>query len=206
MSIVLYHHPYSRAAGVVWMLEEVGAPYALRFTDISKGEQKNPEFLAMNAMGKLPTLRDGETVVSESAAIALYLADRYAYGRLAPKVDDPLRAAYYRWAFFAPSVIEPCALAKTSGWTYQDSNAGWGAYEAMLDTIEKAVTAKQFLLGDMFSMADVVFGGTLRYMLRFKMLEARPAFEAYVERISARPAARRADEVNDKARDENGLK
>lgn len=76
----------------------------------------------------------------------------------------------------------------------------------MLDTIEKAVTSKLFLLGDMFSMADVVFGGTLRYLLRFKMLESRPAFEAYVERISARPAAKRADEVNDKARDENGLK
>lgn len=206
MSIVLYHHPYSRAASAIWMLEEVGAPYELRFIDITKGDQKKPEFLALNAMGKLPTLRDGDTVVSESAAIALYLADRYAYGRLAPKVDDPLRAAYYRWAFFAPSVMEPGALAKASGWVYRDSNAGWGSYEAMLDTIEKAVAVKQFLLGDMFTMADVIFGGTLRYMLRFKMLESRPAFEAYVERISARPAARRADEVNDKARDENGVK
>ncbi|MFT3921547.1 MAG: glutathione S-transferase family protein [Myxococcales bacterium] len=205
MSIVLYHHPYSRASGVVWMLEEVGAPYELRFTDITKGDQKKPEFLALNAMGKLPTLQDGDTVVTEAAAIGLYLADRYAYGRLAPKVDDPLRAAYYRWAFFAPSVIEPGALAKLSGWAYRDSNAGWGSYEAMLDTMEKAVSGKEYLLGEMFSMADVIFGGTLRYMLRFKTIEARPAFEAYVERISARPAARRADEVNNRAREENGV-
>ena len=98
----------------------------------------------------------------------------------------------------------PCSSPARSA--DRDSSAGWGSYEAMLDTSEKAVSGKQFLLGDMFSMADVVFGGTLRYMLRFKMLESRPAFEAYVERISARPAARRADQVNDRAREENGVK
>src|SRR6185436_5730253 len=107
MSIVLHHHPFSRAANVVWMLEEVGVPYELRFVDLMKGAQKAPELVALNPMGKLPTLVDGETVVTEGGAIALYLADRYAYGNLAPKVDDPARGTYLRWSFFAPSVIEP---------------------------------------------------------------------------------------------------
>src|SRR6476469_8732643 len=99
-SIVLYHHPFSRAANVVWMLEEVGAPYELRFVDIMKGEQKKPDILALNRMGKLPIVVDDGTVVTEAAAIAMYLGDRYAYGKLAPKVDDPARGTYFRWTFF----------------------------------------------------------------------------------------------------------
>src|SRR3954465_13846414 len=111
MSIVLFHHPFSRAAGVVWMLEEVGVPYELRHVDIMKGAQKEKDFLALNPMGKLPTLVDGDVVVTESAAIGLYLADRYAYGKLSPKVDDPKRGTYLRWSLFAPSVVEPGAMA-----------------------------------------------------------------------------------------------
>ena len=106
MSLVLHYHPYSRAANVVWMLEELGVPYALQYVDLMAGEHRTPAFRAINPMGKLPTLVDGGTVVTESAAIGLYLADRYAYGTLAPRVDDPQRAAYLRWSLFAPSVIE----------------------------------------------------------------------------------------------------
>jgi glutathione S-transferase len=207
MSIVLFHHPFSRAANVVWMLEEVGAPYELRFTDIMKGAHKAPDVVALNPMGKLPVLTDGDAVVTESAAIALYLADRYAYGRLAPKIEDAAaRATYLRWSFFAPSVIEPGAMAKGAGWTYKDSQAGWGGYDTMLGAMEQAVTGREYLLGDMFSMADVVFGGTLRFMLMFKMVDARPAFTAYAERLSARPALQRTDQINAKICAEHGLK
>src|ERR1700730_17992083 len=86
MSIVLYHHPFSRAAGAVWMLEEVGVPHELRYVDIMAGAQKAPEIVALTPMGKLPILPAGDVVVTEAAAIGLYLADRYAYGRLAPPV------------------------------------------------------------------------------------------------------------------------
>jgi glutathione S-transferase len=206
MSIVLYHHPFSRAANVLWMLEEVGVPYELRHVDILKGEQKAPQILAISPMGKLPILTDGDTVVTESAAIALYLADRYSYGTLAPRVDDPARGTYLRWSFFAPSVIEPGAMAKLQGWTFKDSQAGWGSYDAMLAAMESAVAGRSFLLGESFSMADVVFGGTLRYMLAFKMLEPRPAFTAYVERLSARPALQRCEARNAAIREELGLK
>lgn len=205
MSVVLYHHPFSRAAGVVWMLEEVGIPYELRHVDIMKGAQKAPELLALNPMGKLPTLTDGDLVVTESAAIALYLGDRYAYERLAPKVDDPARGTYLRWSFFAPSVIEPAAMAKFENWSFKPSHAGWGSYEDMLSGIEHAVDGRQFILGDNFSMADVVVGGTLNYMLQFKLVAPRPAFTSYIERLSARPAFQRADARNTALRKEHGL-
>ncbi len=196
MSIVLYHHPYSRAANVVWMLEEVGVAYELRPVDIMKGAHKAPDLLALNPMGKLPILTDGDAVVTESAAIALYLADRYAYGRLAPRVDDAARATYLRWTLFAPSVIEPGTMARQAGWTYKESQAGWGSYDAMLKAIESAIGDRAYLLGDEFSMADVVFGGTLRFMLTFKTIEARPAFTAYAERLGQRPALQRAEARN----------
>jgi glutathione S-transferase len=206
VSIVLFHHPFSRAANVVWMLEEVGVDYELRFVDIMKGAQKSPELLAMNPMGKLPTLKDGDTVVTESAAIGLYLADRYAYGRLAPRVDDPARGTYLRWSLFAPSVIEPGSMAKASGWAFKEGQAGWGSHDAMLSAIELAVGDREYLLGSTFSMADVIFGGTVAYMLAFKMIDPRPAFTAYADRLKARPAMKRAEAKNAATREEHGIK
>lgn len=196
MTITLYHHPFSRASTVVWMLEESGAPYALEFVDILAGEQKSPSLLAMNPMGKLPVLKDGDLVVTEVAAIGLYLADRYALGRLSPLPDDPARGTYLRWSLFAPSVIEPGVMAKAAGWEYKPGQAGWGTFDAMVSTMELALAGKDFLLGSQFSMADVIFGGTLRYMLRFKMIEARPAFSEYVARLEARPALQAAEARN----------
>jgi glutathione S-transferase len=203
--ITLYHHPFSRAAGVLWSLEEVGEPYELKYVDIMKGEQKAPALLALNPMGKIPVLVDGDVVVTESAAIALYLADRYAAGRLAPKLDDPRRGAYLRWSVFPPSVIEPGAMAKMGGWQFKPGQAGWGDFDAMLKAIDSALAHGDYILGDMFSIADVIFGGSLRYMTRFKMLTASPAVEAYVERISARPASQRADARNAAITKEHGL-
>ena len=205
MALVLYHHPFSRAANVVWMLEELEAPYELRYVDLMAGAQKAPDILALNPMGKLPILVDDDQVVTEAAAIALYLADRHAYGRLAPRVDDPQRGTYLRWSFFAPSVIEPGVMAKNAGWSFKESQAGWGSFDAVLTAIERAVADRQYLLGDSFSMADVVLGGTLRYMLAFKLIEPRPAFTAYAERLGARPALKRAEARNAAIVEERGL-
>lgn len=205
MSIVLYHHPFSRAATVIWMLEEVSVPYELRYVDIMKGEQKHPDLLAKNPMGKLPVLVDGDTVVTEVAAIGLYLADRYGQGKLAPALDDPRRGTYYRWALFAPSVIEPGAMAEASKWAFKPGQAGFGDYASMLATMEHAVSQGEYLLGADFTMADVVFGGTLRYMLRFKMVEPREAFTAYAARLEKREALKRADARNAAIIAERGL-
>lgn len=203
--ITLYHHPFSRAAGTVWALEELDQPYELKFTDIMKGEQKAPEFLAMNPMGKLPTLTDGDVVVTENAAICLYLADRYALGRLAPRLDDPKRATYLRWSLFAPSVIEPGSQAKLAKWEFKPGQAGWGDHESMIRSMETALEGRDFILGSEFSMVDVIFGGTLNYMLRFNMIEPRPLFTAYAERLRARPAFQRTDARNAAIMKEHGL-
>ena len=205
MSIVLYHHPFSRAANVVWMLEELGVEHELRFVDIMKGAHKAPELVALNPMGKLPILVDGDAVVTESAAIGLYLADRYSLGHLAPGVDDPARATYLRWSLFAPSVIEPGSLAKSSSWAFKPSQAGWGDYETMVRAMETAIAGKDFVLGDRFSMADVIFGGTIRFMLKFKRVEPTPVLTAYDARLGARPALQRADARNVTIAKEHGL-
>jgi glutathione S-transferase len=205
-SLLLYHHPYSRAANVVWMLEELGRPYELRYVDLMAGEQRTDEFRRLNPMGKLPVLADGETLVTETAAIGLYLADRYAPDVLAPALDDPARAAYLRWSLFAPSVIEPGAYAHGAKWEYRAAQAGWGDWDNMLTAIERAIGDGPFLLGERFTMADVIFGGTLRYMLLFTMLDPRPAYLAYVERCDARPAYQRAQARNAAIIEERGLK
>lgn len=196
MSLVLYHHPWSRAATVVWMLEEVGQPYTLRHVDLQRGEQKEAGHRALNPMGKLPVLVDGQAVVTETAAIGVYLADRYALGRLSPALDDPARGTFLRWCFYAPSVVEPGCMAHAAGWPFRPGQAGWGSYEEMLDTLEQGVGAGPWLLGERFTMADVVLGATLRWMLGFNMIEPRPAFSAYAARLSARPAAQAADARN----------
>lgn len=206
MSITLFHHPFSRAAGVVWTLEEIGQPYELKFIDFAKGEHKTGEVIALNPMGKLPVLVDGDAVVTESAAISLYLADRYASGKLAPALDDPRRGTYLRWTLFTPAVIEPGSMAKAQGWDFKPGQAGWGDHAAMLTAIDSAVAGKQFLLGDMFSIADIVFGGTLRYMTMFGMMTASPVVAEYLARLAARPGFQRADARNQAVMKERGLK
>ena len=203
--LTLLHHPFSRAAGTIWALEEIGEPYELRFIDVMKGAQKAPDVIALNPMGKLPTLTDGETVVTENAAICLYLADRYAPGRLAPALDDAARGTYLRWSLFAPSVIEPGLFAHLSKWEFKPGQAGWGDYATMITAMEMALEGRAFVLGDTFSMADVIFGGTIRYLLRTKALEAKPVFTAYVERLDQRPALQRADARNAAIMAEHGL-
>jgi glutathione S-transferase len=206
VAIALYYHPFSRAANVVWMLEEVGVEYELRWVDIMAGAQKSPEVLALNPMGKLPILTDGNVIVTESAAIALYLGDRYAAGRLAPALDDPARGTYLRWSFFTPSVMEPAAAARTSGGEFNARAVGWGNFDDMLAATELALATGPHLLGEHFSMADAVFGGTLRYMLMFKMIDPKPLFTEYVARLEARPAFQRSSATNAARMAEHGLK
>jgi glutathione S-transferase len=205
MTLTIYYHPYSRAANVVWMLEEIGLEHELRFVDLLKGAHKAPEIVALNPMGKLPILTDDNLVVTESAAIGLYLADRYAAGRLAPALDDPRRGTYFRWALFSPSVIEPGVGAKQAGWATKESQVGWGNYDAMLHTFDVAIGKGPYLLGDMFSMADVIFGGTLGFMRMVKAFEPSPAVVAYTDRLAERPGAKRANARNAAIAKEHGL-
>ena len=205
MAMKLYHHPWSRAAGVVWMLEEVGEAYELVHLDLQKGEHREAAHGERNRMYKVPTLVDGEVTISESAAIGVYLADRYAPGTLAPALDDPARGEFLRWCFFAPSVIEPACMAKSSGWEYAAASAGFGRYEDMVATLDEAVATGPWLLGERFTMADVIVGGTVRWMLQFKMIDETPNLVAYSERLGKREANQRAAKVNADIAEAKGL-
>lgn len=208
-AVTLYHHPFSRAANVVWMLEEVGleegSGYQLAFVDLKRGDQREVPYRSVNPMGKVPALVDGEALVTETAAIGLYLADRYSAGGLAPALDDPSRGAYLRWILFGPSVVEPAAATRAAGWDVNPASVGWGTWESMLASTREAIGAGPWVLGERFTMADVCLGATLRSLTRFEMLPLEPLFLDYIERLSVRPAAMKAAAINLRVIAEQGL-
>jgi glutathione S-transferase len=196
--LVFYTHPMSRGRIVRWMLEEVGAPYHTVVLDYGTS-MKAPEFLAINPMGKVPTIKHGDVVVTEGAAICAYLADAFPEAALAPP-PGPARAAYYRWMFYAAGPVEAAATNRSLGFEPPAERAamvGYGNYQAVLTTLEHAVTQGEYVAGDRFTAADVYFGSQIGWGLQFGSLEARPAFQAYWKRISARPAYARATEIDD---------
>jgi glutathione S-transferase len=191
--ITLYHSITSRAFVPLWLLEEIGVPFEIADTDIRAGKQKSPDYLKINPMGKVPALRDGDAVVTEVPAICLYLADRYSYGTLAPKIEDPARGAYLKWCVFATAVFEPAVyLPPATG--AEARGVGWGNRDTMLDVLEAALTPGPWLLGERFSAADVTLGGIFAIAHFNKRFADRPAFAAYNARIGERPAYKRAAE------------
>lgn len=197
--IVLYTNPRSRGRIAHWMLEEVGAPYRAEFVEFGVGT-RTPEFLALNPMGKVPTLVHGPAVVTEAAAICAYLADTFPEAGLAPRPGE--RAAYYRWLFFAAGPLEASVTNRALGFTPPEERrgmVGYGSFEAVMDTVERALEAGPYVAGDRFTAADVYFGSQIGWGLMFGSIEARPAFRAYWDRLAARPALGRANEANEAA-------
>jgi glutathione S-transferase len=194
--IVFYHWPMSRGRMVHWMLEEVGAPYRVVVTNLEKGEHKSPEFLAVNPMGKLPTIVHRGTVVTECGAIIAYLADEFPAASLAPRVGDPARGAYLRWMFFAAGCVDPALIDRMLDRPIPErvGAVGYGRFEHVVDTIEKALAPGPYLLGDRFTAADLYVGAQLGFGLMTKALEPRPAYQGYLARVTARPAYKRAIE------------
>jgi glutathione S-transferase len=195
-ALTLYHAVPSRSGIVRWMLEELGEPYEVVVIDLKQGDQRKPDFLAMNPMGKVPVLRQGDVIVTEAAAICAYLADEFPGSGLNVSAGDPRRAAYLRWLFFAPGCLEPALTdrAYPRQGEPQRGMLGYGDYETVLDVIDKAVRSGPYLLGEQFTAADVVLGSTLRWGMMFGLIAERPTFREYVDRLTARPAYQRADE------------
>jgi glutathione S-transferase len=197
--LVFYTHPASRGRIVRWMLEEVGRPYRTELLEFGT-TMRAPDYLAINPMGKVPTLRHGDAVVTEAAAICAYLADVFPESGLAPPHGDPRRAPYYRWMFFAAGPLEAALSNQALGFEVPAERrgmVGYGSVEAVLDTLEFAVSQGDYVAGDRFSAADVYVGSQVGFGLTFGSLEKRPAFERYWERIGARPAAQRARQIDD---------
>ena len=189
----LYWHPRTRSSRAVWLLEEAGVPYERVLIDVRDAQAKSdPAFRAASPMGKVPALEDGEVKLAESAAIALYVADRYAAGKLAPAIDDPDRGRFLYWMFFTPGVIEPAMAEKLGGWQTSPGPHGWGDFDLMATTLEGGLEPGPWLLGERFSAADVMVGSTAVFMRMFKVLPDSPVINAYADRCLERPAYQRA--------------
>ena len=192
----LYWSPRSRSFSSLWLMEETGQAYERVLTDISTGAQRRAEYLAINPMGKVPALRDGEATLAEAAAIAAYVAERYPEAGLAPKLGDPLRAKYLYWLFFGPGCIEPAIVQLATKLEMNPFAAGWGDSQRVIDVLDDALEKGPWILGNEFSAADIIIGSGLNFAVRvFKMVPSRPSFDAYIDRCAERPAFQRAEKI-----------
>jgi glutathione S-transferase len=192
----LYWSPRSRSFSSLWLMEETGQPYERVLTDISTGAQKTLEFLAVNPMGKVPALQDGEATMAEAAAICAYVAERYPDANLAPPLGDPGRAKYLYWLFFSPGCIEPAMVQVATKVEMPSVAAGWGEAQRVFDVLDKALEKGPWILGERFSAADIIVGSGLNFAVKlFKMVPSRPSFDRYIEACSARPAFQRASVI-----------
>jgi glutathione S-transferase len=198
-TLTFYTNPMSRGRIARWMLEELGQPYETVLLDYGT-TMKAPEYLAINPMGKVPAIKHGSAVVTECAAICAYLADAFPAAGLAPPPGDKLRATYYRWLFFGAGPVESMATVK--GLDVQvppekRGTVGFGSSEDVHKALEIAVAGGEYLLGDRFSAADVYLGSQIGWGMQFGTFEKRPALVAYATRVTSRPAAKRAREIDD---------
>ncbi len=191
--VAFYHSPHSRSAGTRALLEELGADYELHALNLRAGEQRQPAYLAVNPMGKVPAIRHGEALITEQPAVFIYLADLYAEARLAPPIGDPLRGPYLRWLVFYGSCFEPAILDRSlKREAAPPMTAGYGDYDTVLKTLTDQLERGPYLLGDTFSAADVLWGTALNWTTQFKLVPELPVIRAYIDRVTARPAMQRA--------------
>ncbi len=181
-----------------WALHEADADY----THVMMDWDSRPEsFKSINPMNKVPALvhhhGGHDHVITECAAINHYLAETHPQAGLLP--DPHERAAYLRWLFFAAGPLEQAVMAKMLGWQLPEgkgSTAGFGSLELALDTMDGWLNANDFAAGARFTMADTYVGSQFVWGLRFGSIPETPAFKAYVERITQRPAYHQANAID----------
>lgn len=198
-TLTFYTHPYSRGRTVRWMLEELAVPYDVTVMEFG-GNMKSPEYLQLNPMGKVPTLVHGDTVVTEVAAICTYLADQFPDKGLAPLIQSKARGSYYRWLFFVAGPFEQAMSAKFNNWLIDDRTAGsvgCGHVDDVVKTLATLLQDREYVCEDRFTTADLVLSAYLGWMMMQKQIDELPVFTNYVTRHGSRPAARRAQELDE---------
>jgi len=191
--VTLFHSPNTRSSGALTLLEELGAPYELRVLNMKAGEQRRPEYLAINPMGKVPALKHGDALVTEQVAIFLYLADLFPEARLAPPLGDPLRGPYLRWMVFYAACFEPAVIdSATQREPAPQPMSPYGDFETMLRTLTDQLAKGPYLVGERFTAADVLWGGALTWTTMFKLVPELPVITAYIGRCGARPSVAKA--------------
>ncbi len=191
--ITLFHHPQSRSTRFIFLLEELGVAYEIHRVDIRKRDgtgavdPANP-----HPHGKVPAIRDGDTLVFESTAIALYLTDRFSERGLGPQVGETDRGAYLTWLAYYSGVLEPAFVSKFLRVEVPRGTAGWVAVEEAMPAVIQALSRGPYLLGERFSAADVLYGTTFAMFSQSPLMERSAVIDAYVQRVLGRPAFRRA--------------
>ena len=195
--MILYYSPKTRAFPVLWALEELGTDYELKSLDLSRGEQGKAEYRRINPMMKVPTLVDGDAIVSETGAILLYLAEKLTGANLLPPLGDPRRAACLKWLFFVGSNLEPAMGERFQGWTPNPYYNGWGDFDRVRDAMAEALDQGPWLLGSPFTVADIYLAADLRIAQAGQLIamDLQP-FADYLARIERRPAFIRAMKID----------
>ncbi|MGB3721212.1 MAG: glutathione S-transferase family protein [Pacificimonas sp.] len=197
--ITLYWAPQTRSGRALWALEEVAQKYEIVPIDIRAEDRRDPKsFRAASPLGKVPAIVDNvvgtDIRVADSAAIALYLAERYAPGSLAPKANGPSRGEFLTWLFSTPSVIEPAMAEKFAGLEPNPTSYAWGSFDKMVAAMEARLDGREWVVAERFTMADLMLAGSIEFMSMFGILEPTPVLKTYMDRCLARPAAVRARE------------
>ena len=191
--LTFFHSPNTRSTGALTLLEELGAEYHLHVLNMKQGEQRKPEFLAINPMGKVPTLKHGEAVITEQAAVFLYLADLYPEAGLAPKIGDSMRGPYLRWMVYYGSCFEPAIIDRSQKREpAPQAMSPYGDFDTMFKTLTDQLGKGQYLLGDKFTAVDVLLGTALTWITRYQLVPALPVIQTYIDRVNARPSVARA--------------
>lgn len=198
--LTLYYAPQTRSVRPRWLLEEIGLPYEIVRLDLEAGDQKRADYLKINPNGTVPAIVDGDVVLFESGAICQYLADKDPAQRMAPAPGTPARASYYQWIHYAMSGLEPPAVAIFTHTILrpQPERMPAVAEEARprlagaLDVVDHALEAREFIVGDHLTAADVMIGSTAAWAMAFFRDTPRPNLSAYVTRLMGRPAYQRA--------------
>lgn len=187
-----YYAPWSRSSGVLWLLDELGAEYRLEHVDI-RAEGGVPEsYREIQPNKKVPAIDHDGTIVTERAAITIYLADAFPQAGLAPAIGNPARAAYLTWNVYCDAVFDPCVAARAHGLTYESNDYSFGLFDDMVRNVEKHLSRNAYAAGEAFTAADTQLASAIGYTMNMlKILPERTAFKAYMARIEERPAYRR---------------
>src|SRR5690348_9537774 len=203
--LIFYTNPQSRGRIVRWMLEEVGAPYETEV--VPYDQMKSERYLAIHPLGKVPAIRHKGHAVTECAAICAYLADVFPEAGLGPREDE--KADYYRWFFYAAGPWEQAGTNHAMGWDPPEDKQrmfGYGSYDKAIAAVDELLSLRDYVCGDRFTAADVYLGSQIMFPMQFNMLPERDSFLKYRERLQARPAYKRATEIDEKLIDEMGLR
>ena len=195
--LVFFHSPRTRSSGTLMLLEELGAPYELHVLNFKTGEQRQPAYLAVNPLGKVPAILHNGALVTEQGAIFIYLADAFPQAKLAPPIGDPLRGPYLRWLAFYGSAFEPALIDRyMKREPAPQGMSPYGDFESVLAAINAQLTPGPYLFGERLTAADILWGTALRWTTGFGLVPATPEISAYIERIVSRPSAARVAQTD----------